>query len=73
MASTTKDRDEDEEQLREAFQMFDTNNKGYISAKELETIMAKLGVNLTKEEISGMIREADFDGDGFINYEGMFL
>lgn len=69
MASTTKDRDEDEEQLREAFQMFDTNNKGYISAKELETIMAKLGVNLTKEEISGMIREADFDGDGFINYE----
>ena len=71
MAATTKERPEDEDELREAFQIFDADDKGYISASELEQVMAKLGVTLTKEELSGMIREADFDGDGRINYQGM--
>lgn len=70
MASTTTDQDESEEELREAFQLFDEDNKGYISANELKNVMEKLGVNLTEDEISGMIREADFDGDGRINYRG---
>lgn len=70
MASTTTDHDESEEELREAFQLFDEDNKCYISANELKNVMEKLGVNLTEDEISGMIREADFDGDGRINYQG---
>ena len=50
--------------------MLDIGDKGHISTKELGRVMSKLGVDLTDEEISGMIKEADFDGDGFINYEG---
>ena len=32
--------------------------------------MTNLGENLTEEEVNEMIREADVDGDGQVNYEG---
>ena len=37
---------------------------------ELRNVMTSLGEKLTEEEISEMMREADLDGDGFIDYEG---
>ncbi len=35
--------------------------------------MTNLGEKLTDEEVDEMIREADIDGDGQVNYEGMSL
>ena len=42
----------------------------FISAAELRHVMTNLGEKLTDEEVDEMIREADIDGDGQINYEG---
>ncbi|KAH7445584.1 hypothetical protein KP509_01G015900 [Ceratopteris richardii] len=68
MARKLKDTDSEEE-LREAFKVFDKDQNGYISAAELRSVMANLGEKLTDEEVDEMIREADIDGDGQVNYE----
>ena len=60
-----KDTDSEEEFL-EAFKVFDKDGNGFISAAELRHIMTNLEEKLTDDE---MIREADVDGDGQINYE----
>jgi len=43
----------------------------YISAAELRHVMTNLGEKLTDDEVDEMIREADLDGDGTVNYEGL--
>eukprot|EP01089_Gocevia_fonbrunei_P005715 TRINITY_DN161_c0_g1_i1.p1 TRINITY_DN161_c0_g1~~TRINITY_DN161_c0_g1_i1.p1 ORF type:complete len:150 (-),score=49.10 TRINITY_DN161_c0_g1_i1:47-496(-) len=60
---------EGEEEIREAFKVFDKDGNGLISAAELRHVMTHLGEKLTEEEVDEMIREADVDGDGQINYE----
>merc|ERR1712032_987908 len=68
MARKMKDTDTEEE-LIEAFKMFDRDGNGSISAAELRHVMTNLSEKLTDEEVDGMIREGDVDGDGQINYE----
>lgn len=68
MARKMKDTDSEEE-IIEAFKVFDKDGNGFISRAELSHVMTNLGEKLTDEEVDGMIHEADVDGDGFINYE----
>merc|ERR1712190_221599 len=68
VARKMKDTDTEEE-LIEAFKVFDRDGNGFISAAELRHVMTNLGEKLTDEEVDEMIREADVDGDGQINYE----
>lgn len=58
-----------EEQLKQLFRMFDRDGNGFITAAELAHSMAKLGHALTAEELTGMIKEADTDGDGMISFQ----
>merc|ERR1712146_314179 len=68
MARKAKDTDTEEE-LIEAFKGFDRDGNGFISTAELHHLMTNMSEKLTDEEVDEMIREADVDGDGQINYE----
>ena len=70
MARKMKDTDSEEE-IREAFRVFDKDGNGFISAAELRHVITNLGEKLTDEEVDELIREADIDGDGEVNYEGV--
>ncbi|KAH3745395.1 calmodulin D [Pelomyxa schiedti] len=68
MSKKMKDEDSEDE-IREAFKVFDKDNNGFISAAELRHVMTNLGEKLSEAECDEMIKEADVDGDGQINYE----
>ncbi|XP_027353282.1 calmodulin-2/4-like isoform X1 [Abrus precatorius] len=60
---------EAEEDLKEAFRVFDKDEDGYISPSELRCVMITIGERVTGEELEQMVKEADLDGDGLIDYE----
>ena len=64
---------EAEEELREAFKIFDVDGNGFISARDLRQSMTKLGERLSNEEVDEMIREANFDNEGEINIEEFIM
>jgi len=55
--------------IKEAFDLFDPNGKGVIDSKELKVAMRALGFEPKKEEIKKMVAEVDKDGSGTIKYE----
>jgi calmodulin len=58
----------EEDEIFEAFKVFDKDGNGFISASELRQVMAGLGKKLTDEEVDDIIREVDINGDGQIDY-----
>jgi calmodulin len=72
MANKCKDINAEDE-MTEAFRVFDKDGNGFISATELRNAMLNLGEKLTDEEVDEMLREADLNGDGQIDYEGRFV
>jgi len=67
MAKDLKD-DSNEQDLIEAFQVFDKDGKGYISVMELRNILLNLGEKLTDSEVEDMLRRAAITGDGSVDY-----
>lgn len=57
------------EDFKEAFSLFDKNGDGYISSKELGIVMRSLGQNPSEQELKDMINEVDADGNGSIDFE----
>ena len=61
-----------EEEIREAFRVFDKDNTGSMTTDELRFVMRNLpeSSRMTEAEVDEMIKEADADDDGMITYEG---
>ena len=57
-----------EEEIKEAFDLFDADGNGTIDAKELKVAMRALGFNASKEDIRNLIKQVDADGSGVIEY-----
>ena len=57
------------EEIRVAFNQFDKDKSGFITANELKDVLSKMGRNYSKEEIANMIKSVDQDGNGKISIE----
>merc|ERR1711974_215013 len=60
--------EEQKQEIKEAFDLFDTDGSGEIDSKELKVAMRALGFEPKKEEIQKMISDVDDDGSGTIGY-----
>ena len=55
--------------LREAFEMYDTEKCGFITPKGLRRMLKKLGDSKSIEECKVMIGHFDLNGDGMLSFE----
>lgn len=58
-----------DDELREAFSIFDKDGNGFISPDELKSALLNLGEKMDDNEVRAMIAAADRDGNGQIDYE----
>lgn len=63
---------EKNDELRIVFQVFDQDNNGYITKDELRKAMEKLNYFVTDHELDELMREADLNKDGQVNYDGNY-
>lgn len=59
------------EEMINFFKVFDKDGNGLITASEIRQAMSNLGMVLDDNQIHQMIKAADVDGDGQINYKGI--
>merc|ERR1719231_1656383 len=64
--------DEQLEEIREAFCLFDGDASGAIDVRELKAAMRALGFEVKNEELKKMVADVDSDGSGQIEF-GEFL
>merc|ERR1719350_1302908 len=57
-----------EEELMTYFKEFDKDGSGAITAEELKQAVASMGDKMSDKEAEEMIKEADSDSDGKINF-----
>lgn len=58
---------------KEAFSVFDKNNRGLVSTKELGVVLRSLGQNPSEAELTDLIAEVDQDGNGEIDFNEFLL
>ena len=60
--------DEQKQEIKEAFELFDTDKTGTIDYHELKVCMRALGFDVKKQEVLNLMREYDREGSGQIEY-----
>merc|ERR1711970_455838 len=56
-------------EIKEAFDLFDTDGSGSIDTNELKVAMKALGMDAKSDEIRKLINDIDSDGDGTIDFD----
>ena len=59
---------EQEDQIKQAWSLFDDDDSGKIDKNELRQVMQKLGLNPTQDELTEIVNDIDKDGDGDIDF-----
>ena len=59
-----------EDDLRDAFAVFDSDKDGFITAKELQELFKKLGESIGIEDALEMLNDVDSNHDGLIDFTG---
>lgn len=60
--------EEQQAELKEAFDLFDADKSGQIDFKELRAAFKALGFQVPKEELKKMFNDVDTDGSGEIEF-----
>jgi len=58
-----------ENELREAFRLYDKEGNGYINVSDLREILRALEDKITEDELDEMIAEIDTDGSGTVDFD----
>ena len=61
--------EEQRQEIKEAFDLFDSESNGVIDSKELKVAMRALGFEPKKEEIRRVLNEVDKAGEGVIKFD----
>ncbi|XP_039686199.1 probable calcium-binding protein CML27 [Medicago truncatula] len=61
--------EEIQEEIRDAFDLYDLDKDGLISVNELHIVLNKLGEKCSLSDCEIMISNVDADGDGNVNFE----
>lgn len=69
MVNGQGEKDDEDVVIKEAFDLYDIDRDGKISASEIHVVLKRLGEKHTMEECVAMIQAVDKDGDGFVNFE----
>ncbi|KYN36119.1 Troponin C, isoform 1, partial [Trachymyrmex septentrionalis] len=62
-----------QQELREAFRLYDKEGNGYITTEVFRDILHELDDALSPEELDMIIEEVDTDGSGTLDYDGEIL
>merc|ERR1711935_620320 len=60
--------EEQVDECREAFEMFDIDQSGAIDVRELKAAIRALGMNVSADELKKMVGDVDKDGNGTIEF-----
>ena len=61
--------DEQKQEIKEAFELFDTDKDGCVDYHELKVAMRALGFDLKKAEVLKILRDHDKTGHGLMEFE----
>lgn len=70
MYNSIMDEQDEDEDMKEAFNVFDQNGDGFITVDELRSVLSSMGMNQgrTVEDCRAMINNVDGDSDGRVSY-----